>query len=408
MSLLLAIIYIAFISLGLPDAMLGSAWPIMHIEIYAPVSYAGVISMIICAGTIIASLKSDWLTKRFGTGKVTAFSVALTAVSLFGFSVSNSFLMLCVIALPYGLGAGAVDAALNNYVALHFEAKHMSWLHCFWGVGASLGPYIMGACLTNGLTWHSGYRTVGILQVVLTAILFMSLPMWKTGNGVKAEEKLGNSNHAQVTAEAEAAFVTPKSISTIELFQMKGAKPAMLAFFCYCGLEQTAGIWASSYLVIGKGLSEETAAGLAALFYLGITVGRFLSGFITMKLNDRSMVRLGQGVIMAGIVLLCLPLGNETFSNVITFIGLVLVGLGCAPIYPSLLHATPEHFGESYSQAIMGIQMACAYVGSMLMPPVFGLMAEYVSIYLYPVLLLVILILMIVGAEGLNRQVNRK
>lgn len=397
MSLLLAIIYIAFISLGLPDAMLGAAWPIMHTEIHAPVSYAGVISMIICAGTIIASLKSDWLTKKFGTGKVTAVSVALTAVSLFGFSVSNSFLMLCLIALPYGLGAGAVDAALNNYVALHFEAKHMSWLHCFWGVGASIGPYIMGACLTGGLTWNSGYRTVGVIQIVLTAVLLASLPMWK---------KRGTSGSASVEALLEAKTEV-KTISIPELLRMPGAKPAMIAFFGYCGLEQTAGIWAASYLVMGKGLSEENAAGLAALFYLGITVGRFLSGFITMRVKDKDMVRLGQGMIMVGIMLLLLPLSNGVLANVVTYVGLIMTGLGCAPIYPSLLHATPEHFGEEASQAIMGMQMACAYVGSMLMPPVFGVMAEYMSIHLYPVLLLIILIFMIIGAEGLNRQTHK-
>ena len=389
MTLLLAIIYIAFISLGLPDAMLGAAWPIMHTEINAPVSYAGVISMIICAGTIIASLKSDWLTKKFGTGKVTAFSVALTAVSLFGFSVSNSFLMLCIIALPYGLGAGAVDAALNNYVALHFEARHMSWLHCFWGVGASIGPYIMGACLTGGLTWNSGYRTVGLIQVVLTAILLISLPKWKN-------RESGNQK------ESDKEVAEAGNISVLELLQMPGAKPAMLAFFCYCALEQTAGIWAASFLVMAKGLSEEMAAGLAALFYLGITAGRFLSGFITMKLNDKNMVRLGQGIILFGTLLLLLPIGKGTLGNIVTYAGLIMTGLGCAPIYPSLLHATPEHFGADLSQAVMGMQMACAYVGSMLMPPVFGLLAEYVSVELYPYLLLVIGVVMIAGAEGLN------
>lgn len=387
MSFLLAIIYAAFISLGLPDAMLGSAWPEMSSQMGAPLSYAGIVSMIISAGTIVASLFSDKLTRKLGAGRVTAFSVALTAAALFGFSFSKSFFMLCLIALPYGLGAGAVDVALNNYVALHYEARHMSWLHCFWGIGASLGPYIMGACLTGGLTWNRGYQAVGLIQVVLTAVLFLSLPKWKR----------------ETTAEKSGEKKERKSLGMTGLIKLPGAKAALIAFFCYCALEQTIGFWAASYMVLNRGISAETAAKWASLFYLGITGGRFASGFITMKLNDKNMIRLGEGLIGFGILLILLPFGNGSLC-----LGLIVSGLGCAPIYPSLLHATPEHFGADLSQSIMGLQMAFAYIGTLIMPPVFGILAQHISIRLYPFCLMVLAGVMIFGTEMLNRKKVRK
>ncbi len=383
-QLLLVIIYLAFISLGLPDALLGSAWPSMYSEFGVPVSYAGIISMIIAAGTIVSSLQSDRLTRRLGTGKVTAISVAVTAAALFGFSVSQSFGMLCLWAIPYGLGAGSVDASLNNYVALHYESKHMSWLHCMWGVGATLGPYVMGYALTGGMTWNSGYRIISILQIVLTAILIFSLPLWK--------------GRPQITAE-NGQEVSPKVLSLPEIMKIPGAKEVMLCFFCYCALEQTAGLWASSYLTLYKGVPAETAAGYASMFYIGITIGRALSGFITMKLNDVQMIRLGQGIIGLGVLVLLLPLGESA-----SLTGLILIGLGCAPIYPCIIHSTPDHFGADKSQAIIGVQMACAYVGTCLMPPIFGLIANHISAALLPVYLLAILVLMVVMHEGLKRK----
>ncbi|MCI8887542.1 MAG: MFS transporter [Hungatella sp.] len=381
MSLLLAIIYAAFISLGLPDALLGAAWPSIHTELSVPVSYGGIISMIISMGTIISSLKSDDLTRKLGTGKVTAVSVAITAAALWGFSVSRTFGMLCVIALPYGLGAGAVDAALNNYVALHYKARHMSWLHCFWGIGASLGPYIMGACLTGGFGWNSGYRVISILQIALTAVLFITLSMWKSMGG--EEEKEGTEIQA---------------LGLRGLIKMPGAKAALAAFFCYCGLEQTAGLWAASYMVLERGVTAREAARWASLFYLGITVGRLICGFVTMKLDDKSMVRLGQTVAAGGILLLALPMGQNLAG-----IGLVMVGMGCAPIYPALLHETPVNFGAENSQAIMGMQMACAYVGTMVMPPLLGMISGWTGIWIYPCYLLVIVAVMTIMAERLNR-----
>ena len=379
-QILLAVIYLAFISLGLPDSLLGAAWPTMYPEFDVPVSYAGIISMIIALGTIVSSLQSDRLTRKLGAGKVTALSVAMTAFALFGFSISHSFFVLIFWAIPYGLGAGSVDAALNNYVALHFESRHMSWLHCMWGVGASVGPYIMGYALNGGHGWNSGYRYIAILQIILTLILCLSLPLWKDRS--KDEESVSSE----------------KTLSLKEVLAIPGAKQIMLMFFCYCALEQTTGLWASSYLVLHKGVSAERAANFASMFFIGITIGRAISGFITMKLNDTQMIRLGSGIIIVGIAVLLLPFG-ETLS----FAGLILIGLGCAPIYPCVIHSTPTHFGAKRSQAIIGVQMASAYVGTCLMPPIFGLIANYITVALLPLYLLLFILLMCIMHERLNR-----
>ncbi len=380
--LLLVIIYLAFISLGLPDALLGSAWPTMYPLLEVPVSYAGIISMIIAVGTVVSSLMSDRMTLKLGTGKVMVLSVAMTAAALFGFSVSGSFWMLCLWAIPYGLGAGSVDAALNNYVALHYESKHMSWLHCMWGIGASVGPYIMGYVLTGGGSWNGGYRLISILQVVLTAILLLSLPMWKRSSG-----------------DSEENDTPRKPMSLPQILSIPGAKAVMICFFCYCAMEQTAGLWAASYLNLYKGIPAETAASLGSMFFLGITIGRAFSGFITMKLNDTQMVRLGLAIIGVGILAMLIP-----GSAYISIAGLILVGLGCAPVYPSLIHSTPERFGSDKSQAIIGIQMASAYVGTCLMPPFFGFFAGITTVALLPGYLLLILALMTVMFRLLNKR----
>lgn len=398
-QLLLAIIYLAFISLGLPDSLLGSAWPTMYQQFGVPISYAGIISMIISAGTIVSSLQSDRLTKKLGTGKVTAISVAATAVALFGFSFSHSFWALCLWAIPYGLGAGSVDASLNNYVALHYESRHMSWLHCMWGVGATAGPYIMGIALSMGQGWNMGYRYIGIIQVVLTAVLVFSLPLWK---GRKSPiENLQNAEMEQLleNASEKADTTAEKALSLREILKIAGAKEVMLCFFCYCALEQTAGLWASSYLTLHKGVSSETAAIFASLFYIGITVGRAISGFITMKLNDTQMVRLGQSIIILGIMAMVLP-----GSNVLALAGLILIGLGCAPIYPCVIHSTPAHFGADKSQAIIGVQMAFAYIGILAMPPLFGVLASRISVALLPCYLFAILVVMVIMHELLTKK----
>lgn len=398
-QLLLAIIYLAFISLGLPDSLLGSAWPTMYQQFGVPISYAGIISMIISAGTIVSSLQSDRLTKKLGTGKVTAISVAATVVALFGFSFSHSFWALCLWAIPYGLGAGSVDASLNNYVALHYESRHMSWLHCMWGVGATAGPYIMGIALSMGQGWNMGYRYIGIIQVVLTAVLVFSLPLWK---GRKSPiENLQNAEMEQLleNASEKADTTAEKALSLREILKIAGAKEVMLCFFCYCALEQTAGLWASSYLTLHKGVSSETAAIFASLFYIGITVGRAISGFITMKLNDTQMVRLGQSIIVLGIMAMVLP-----GSNVLALAGLILIGLGCAPIYPCVIHSTPAHFGADKSQAIIGVQMAFAYIGILAMPPLFGVLASRISVALLPCYLFAILVVMVIMHELLTKK----
>lgn len=376
-TLLLPIIYLAFISLGLPDSLLGSAWPVLHHELNVPVSYAGIISMIIAFSTVISSLNSDRLTKKFGAGLVTAVSVAITCLSLFGFSVSHSFWLLCLIAIPYGLGGGSVDAALNNYVALHYKSRHMSWLHCMWGVGAASGPYLMGFALSRQNSWNMGYRYVGIFQVVLTAILFVSLPIWKT-----------RKNENQLSESVESKQPS-KVLSLKEILSIKGAKPIMLCFFCYCAVEQTTGLWAASYLNIFKGIEAETASFFASLFYTGITVGRAINGFVTMKFSDKVLIRIGQGIIASGILMLLIP-----GSDILALAGFIIIGLGCAPIYPCVIHSTPATFGEDKSQAIVGVQMASAYIGTTFMPPLFGLISKYISISLLPLYLTVLLITM--------------
>ena len=365
-SILLVVIYLAFISLGLPDSLLGSAWPTMYQVLGVPISWAGILSMIIAGGTILSSLRSDRLISRYGTGKVTMFSVAMTAAALFGFSFSSSFWQLCLWAVPYGLGAGSVDAALNNFVALHYESRHMSWLHCFWGIGATAGPAIMGLCLSHGLPWQSGYQSIGLIQTVLTAILFFSLPLW-----LKMQKSAGTQSSSRNVLTAGQAL------------QLPGAARILLAFFCYCSLEASTGLWASSYLTICRGLNAATAASWASLFYLGITLGRLLSGFFADRIGDSGMIRIGQAAAGIGAVCLILPLGSW-----MALAGLILIGLGCAPIYPSMLHRTPKVFGAENSQSLMGMQMACAYVGSTFAPPLFGLLSGLVGMRLYPLYLL--------------------
>ena len=386
-GLLLGIIYLSFISLGLPDGLLGAAWPTMCLEMNVPVSYAGMISVTIACGTIVSSLLSDRLTLRFGTGKVTAVSVAMTALALLGFSVTKNYWLLFVWAIPYGLGAGSVDASLNNYVALHYASRHMSWLHCMWGLGASVGPYIMGYALSGGKGWEMGYRYVGFLQIALTVILFLSLSIWKERNRTP-EGAVGESG---------------KPLPLREIIKIPGAKEVLVAFFCYCALEQTAILWGSTYLVQLLGMDKERAASLASMFFVGITSGRFLIGFMTIKISDENMVRLGEAIILLGVVVMLLPLGETA-----AIAGLILIGLGCAPLYPCVIHSTPAHFGEENSQAIIGVQMASAYTGTLLMPPIYGILANRLTPALLPWFLGAILVLMTVMSEQLNRKTAKE
>ncbi len=382
-SLLLAVIYMAFISLGLPDSLLGSAWPVMRMELGAPISYAGIVSMIIAGGTIISSLLSNRILQKLGTGLVTAVSVGMTAAALFGFSVSKEFYQLCLWAVPYGLGAGAVDAALNNYVAVHYSSRHMSWLHAFWGVGVTISPYIMSACLSQNLGWKMGYRTVSLIQIVLTALLFLSLPLWK-----RKEEAANGQTAGNVTLS--------------QAVKIKGVPFVLLAFFGFCALESTAGLWASSFLVGARGVDAETAAQFTALFYIGETAGRFLNGFIADRFGDKAMIRTGALIMLLGAVMVAVPV------KVLSLTGLLIIGLGAAPVYPCIIHSTPTSFGKENSQALVGIQMASAYCGSTFMPPLFGLIAQYINIGLYPFYLLFFAALVLVMTEAQNRRLKGK
>lgn len=380
-TFLLCLIYIAFISLGLPDSLLGSGWPVIHEDLNVPVSFMGIISMIISGGTIVSSLFSHALTKRLGTRIVTVISVFLTAVALLGFSFSDRFWMLIVFAIPYGLGAGAIDAALNNYVALHYSSKHMSWLHCFWGVGTIVSPFIMSYALANS-DWNNGYRIVGLIQIGIGVLLLATLPVWKVNKKAQTEEQ--------------------KSIGLLGALKIKGVPFLLIGFFAYCAAEATAMYWASTYFVEAKGISAEQAALFASLFYIGITVGRFISGFVADKLGDRKMIVIGTCVLACGILALLIPA-----PPALSLAAFVVIGFGCAPIYPCIIHSTPNNFGAENSGAIIGIQMASAYIGSTFIPPLFGLLGNLVGFSVMPVYLLLFVVLMISMTE-LTFRITKK
>ncbi len=380
--LLLAVIYLAFISLGLPDSLLGSAWPTIRVDFDVPISYMGIVSMIIAGGTIISGLTSERLTKKFGAKTVTVVSVFLTAAALFGFSTATEFFHLCLWGIPYGLGAGAIDAALNNYVALHYKSKHMSWLHCFWGVGTIISPYVMSYALTHSV-WTEGYRTVSYIQLGIALIMVLTLPLWKI------------NKHKDAVGESIAVLGLRGAL------KIKGVPSLLVGFFAYCGAESTTMLWASSYLEGTRGTSKEEAAALGSLFFIGITAGRFLSGFITDKLSDNRMIRIGTCIALLGALCITIPV------KAITIMGFIIIGLGCAPVYPCIIHSTPANFGAENSQGIIGIQMASAYVGSTFMPPLFGLVANHISIHLMPLyiaLLFILLMIMISKTEKICKK----
>ena len=379
-TLLLALTYICFISLGLPDSLLGAAWPVMQQQMEVPLSFAGIVSLVICLNTIISSLFSDFFIRKLGIGRIIAISVATTAIALFGFSVSDRYWMLLLWAIPYGLGAGCVDSVLNNYAALHFKSQHMSWLHCMWGVGASISPYIMSFALVRLDDWHNGYLIVAGIQIVLSLFIFMTVPLWKGAPSAEGVEETAQS----------------QPMSVRQILAIPGAVVCFITFFGYCALELTSSLWASSYLVQARGVSPEVASGCASLFYIGLTAGRAINGFLAMKFSDRFLIRLGLGIIFAGILLVFIP-----FDAAFACVGFVIVGLGCAPVYPCIIHMTPDHFGKDKSQAIIGIQIAFAYTGFCIMPPLFGLIANHISIGLLPAYLLALLVLIVVMHEKL-------
>ncbi len=382
MTLLVAVIYLAFISLGLPDSLLGSAWPSMYGEFDVSIDYSGYIFATISVCTVISALFSSKVTNRFSTKIVTVVSIFMTAAALFGFSVSSSYWMLIVFAIPYGLGAGSIDAALNNYVAIHFESKHMSWLHCMWGIGTMVGPFIMSKTLTSSDSWQLGYRLIAIIQLVIGLIVLSSLPLWKDDKAAEVKEKT-NTN-------------------VFSALKINGVIYMLLVFFAYCALEQTVNLWASSYLSLSLDVSSEKAAAYASMFFIGITIGRAASGFITARVNDDQMVNLGLAIVCVGVVLMLLPVGLYP-----KLAGLVLVGLGCAPIYPCMIHATPAHFGAENSQNVIGLQMASAYVGTTLMPPLAGQLIDLIGADIFPYYLLIMMVLIFIAHQLLLSQTSR-
>ena len=363
-TLLLCIIYLAFISLGLPDSLLGAAWPSIYPALNVPISSMGVISMIISGGTIISSLLSERLIRTLHTQLVTLISVLLTAAALFGFSASTRFWMLCVWAVPYGLGAGAIDSSLNNYVALHYSSRHMSWLHCFWGVGTIVSPCIMGWALANR-SWMAGYRIVAVIQLSIALVLLLTLPVWKRQPG----------SRAQGASESRNALLGLRGAVRIP-----GVPSLLASFFCYCAAENSTMLWMSSYLVGARGVSAQQAASFASLFFIGMTAGRFVSGLISDRLGDRKMITLGTCIALGGVAVVLLPLASAGLA----LAGFLIFGLGCAPIYPAIIHSTPANFGAENTQAIIGIQMAAAYLGSTLMPPLFGVLSGVLTMRLLP------------------------
>ncbi|MEK3786309.1 MFS transporter [Paenibacillus sp. FSL K6-1230] len=392
----LIVIYLAFISLGLPDSLLGSAWPVMWPEIGSTLGSAGLISMIIAVGTIISSLASGRMIQLLGTGKITMGSCLLTAVSLLGFSMAPSMLWLIVLAVPLGMGAGAVDAALNHYVADNYKAHHMNWLHCFWGVGATMGPIIMATYLAGEHSWRGGYAAVAIIQFILVVVLLLTLPLWKRVAAAREQEQPARSEQ-DTSLQADAEVILP-----VKVLRLRGVKPSLFAFLLYCGVETTVGLWGASYLVQSRQVTAEMAAGWISLYYGGITFGRLITGFITLKVQNRHLIRYGQLITVIGGLVLLLPLPAS-----LSIVGFILIGLGLAPIYPGLLHETPARFGREHSAKLMGYQMAVAYSGTTLVPPLFGLLAAQVSTDLFPVVVLILLVLMLFSVEKVNQILKR-
>lgn len=393
----LIIIYLAFISLGLPDSLLGSAWPVIWPDIGSSVGSAGIVSMVIAGGTIVSSLASGSMIKRLGTGRITLFSCFLTAGALLGFSLAPSMAWLVVLAIPLGLGAGAVDAALNHYVAENYKAHHMNWLHCFWGVGATMGPIIMSSYIADHNSWRSGYTAVSIIQFSLVIILLITLPLWKRVAAMRENDRPQTENVVDIEKRQQEQIVKAG------IFQIRGVKPTLTAFLFYCGVETTVGLWGASYLVGAKHISADTAAIWISLYYGGITLGRLITGFITLKVGNRLLIRYGQLITILGGIILVLPL-SASFS----LTGFMLIGLGLAPIYPGLLHETPSRFGKEHSAKLMGYQMAVAYTGTTLLPPMFGLVASQTSIGLFPSVVLAFLIFMWLSAEKVNRILSKQ
>lgn len=368
----------------------------MQVEFKAPLETAGVLFMTIAAGTIISSFISGTVLRKFGTGMVTFVSCFMTAGALLGFHFAPSIIWLFIFAIPLGLGAGAVDTGLNNYVASHYKAHHMSWLHCFWGVGATLGPIIVAQFISRDNSWRSGYFAIACIQFILVVILLFTLPLWKKIEKIPKQENENKRDDSTSTLD-ETYLESQKP------WQIRGVKLALLAFLFYCGAEAAVGLWGSSFLVNVKNLSIDVAAKWISLFYAGITIGRFITGFITLKMSNQRLIRWGQIIALVGAVLLFLP-----FPVLFSLAGFIMIGLGLAPIFPCMLHETPIRFGKKHSQTIMGYQMAIAYTGSTFLPPILGYAAAKSTIGIFPFVIAGFIAIMLWGSERLNGVLHKK
>lgn len=387
MTALLVLIYVAFISLGLPDSLLGSVWPAMHVDLGADLSLAGVLGAVVCAGTVLSGLMSARLIARFGTARVTAVSVLMTAAAMLGMALSSSFILTLLLCIPLGLGGGAVDAALNNFVALHYRAQHMNWLHCFWGVGATLGPAVIGLLLRLTGQWRGGYLGMAAAQCVLAAVMFASLPLWRKAEG-------------DADGQTESGNIQPMRLREVLMLPLAG--PVLISLLAYCGAESVMNLWCASYLVGARGIAADRAASWVSLFFLGITLGRILAGFLSVRMRPAQLVRAGVLLAIVGIALLLSPLDSLLPA------ACLLVGLGFAPVYPSMLHRTPVIFGQQASQSVMGIQMAFAYIGSTLMPPLAGALTHLAGMGFLPVFVLGLTALLLIMSECINRRLRAR
>ncbi|MCR4615330.1 MAG: MFS transporter [Clostridiales bacterium] len=380
-TILLIIIYISFIGLGIPDSLLGAAWPAMYEDLNVPVSSAGWLSIIMTALTMISSLVSPRIIKRFSVGRITVISVFLTVVGLGGISISKDLLQICLFSIPLGLGAGAIDAGLNGYVALHYNARQINFLHCFYGVGITVSPYIISLALDKFGSWRTGYRIVSFAQLVIFIITVFSLPLWKRLEGKEQGEK-----------------ARMKTLSVSQMFKMKNARLAFYIFLISCGFEFICDVWAGSYFNIQRGLDSASAARAVTFYFIGITLGRFLAGLISRFLNGWQICYVGMALVLLGVILVALPL-----STVFAIFGVFFIGFGNGPVYPNMVQITPECFGRDISASIISFEMAGCYVGITAIPPIFGFAAKRTSFAIFPYVILAMLAMLFVSTVWLSK-----
>lgn len=360
LSMLFNFYFWSFIN-GLSASLLGALWPVMYLDFEVVLSAVGIFSWIGSIVSLISSLSASWILKKYSANKVAIFCSAVVALTALGYSCSGEYWLLCLLNIPNGLAGGIIGVAFNNYVALHYSSRHMSWVHCMWGIGSLLGANLVSYSLSVGYTWHTCYYVIFAAWTIGTLVLLFTRHLWKPDPSTpsKSEKKV--------------------TVSLRKLIRIRGVKEALLTFFFYNSMEQSMMLWTSSYLVIYCGLSEGKSASFVSLFFMGITIGRMLNGFLSVRFSNNQLIRIGEGMIAVGCVLLLLPLGQT-----VTIAGLLLIGLGCSPVYPCLLHSTPQHFGVEYSQALVGFQFAASTLGNCILPSLFGLVANYISIALLP------------------------